>query len=1120
MKLSLIQLLIVIWCTGITTAYPQVNQQLLNRRVTLRVENVLLPEALEQLSQQAGVRFAYNNRQIPISRPVSIRARNEPLGQVLERLLTPLNVDFSAFSKQIVLKPRANTGYYGTDLIRPGTVQPDQAALTVTGIVTGENGDGLPGVNVVLKGTSTGTATNAQGAYSLSVPDGTGTLTFSYIGYTTQEIAINNRASLNVQLVPTNQALSEVVVVGYGTQRKADVTGATSTITSRDFNTGVINNPLQAVQGKVAGLNIFTNNSDPTNNRPVIRLRGIASLTASAEPLIVIDGVLGASLNAVAPEDIDKFDVLKDASASAIYGSRGANGVIIITTKRGRAGRTTIDYNTYVGFDSPYKLPNVLSPDEYVAKYNALNPGKPNTSTARTDWSKAITRAAVSMNHNLGISGGSEKFNYRGSVAYLSQPGIALNSGQNRLNARLNLTQKGLNDRLEVQLNLSANQYNKQFVDYGAFTAAVGYFPTEPIYNANGSLNAPAVAFRNITPYKAITVPTNEGRDKQLLGNLKLFLEVLPGLKAGLNTSYSLYNTTYGYFRPKSFNDINGQTNTQVSYGRRSTDEVNDRLVEYTLAYNKTAGPHTIGAVVGYTYQYLTTEGFGLQASDFPDQFSFNNLGAANQLLTKNDIYSYKSESKLDGLLARVNYSYQDKYLITANFRRDGSSRFGANNRYGYFPSVSVGWNLANEPFLQNNKLISNLKLRAGYGVTGNQNGIPDYASRLLFGPAGNYASPTTDPNNPIQFKTAYFFSQNANPDLKWETSAMTNIGVDFGLFNNRLSGAIDVYNKDTRNLLFNYSVNPGDRYGNGLTYITNSFLANIGTMNNRGVELSLDFSAIDKGDFQWRTSFNAAHNVNKIVQLSGEGLTFPADGIRYGVIYAGTNGYGPYAVLKEGLPVGTFYAPKEVGMNEKGEPLYEVIDKQGNVQTPTADPGQATKQNVGNAQPNVTLGWTNSFTYKNFDLSIFIRSSLGQKVYNAGNMVFNNPTTFRPGDLNPTNVYRTAFAGDNANLKIAGAVSSRYVENGSFVRVDNVNLGYTLRLKNTWIRSLRAYAAGQNLLLITGYSGLDPEVRAGTTTNTYGSPGNSFDNLAFGLDDFFFYPRARTITLGLSASF
>lgn len=1125
MKGSLLQLVLAICFTSVTVAFPQDNQALLTRRVTLRVEAQPLQTVLAQLGRQADVRFSYNARSIAVQSPVSLSAQDEPLGRVLSRLLAPLGVDFSAYSKQIVLKPR-RTGVG----VLPETPEPDAgvasaraeapAVFTVSGTISAEGGEVLAGASVVLKGTQTGTTTGADGGYRLALPDGSGTLVVSYVGYVTREVAVNNQAVVNVVLTATNESLSEVVVVGYGTQRKADVTGATSTVTSKDFNVGVINNPLQAVQGRVAGLNITAPNSDPTNNRPIIRLRGIGSLSANAEPLIVIDGVLGAPLNAVAPEDIEKVDVLKDASAAAIYGARGANGVIIITTKRGKAGRTAVDYNAYVGFDSPQRLPRVLSPDAYFQKYNELNPSAPSSSTVRTDWFREITRTAVSMNHNVGISGGSEQFNYRGSVAYLTQPGIALNSGQDRINARLNLGQKAINNRLEIQVNLSANLYNKKFVDYGAFNRAALYSPLEPVYNPDGTFNAPNIAFNYQNPVAMLRQITNQGREKQLLGNVKVSFELVKGLTAGVNTSYSLFNGTYGYFQPKAYFNKNGQTNTSVSQGRRNTSEVTDRLVEYTLAYAKTSGRHHFGAVLGYTYQYLSDEYFGLTARDFPDNFSFNNLGAADQLLTKNDIYSGKSESKLDGLLARVNYAYHEKYLLTANFRRDGSSRFGANNRYGYFPSVSAGWRISGEEFLRNSAVVSELKLRVGYGVTGNQNGIGDYASRLLFGPSGNYASPTATANNPIQYKTAYFFSQNANPDLKWETSAMTNVGVDFGLFNNRLSGSLELYDKNTRNLLFTYSVTPGDKYGDNLTYITNSFLANIGTMNNRGVELTLDYVAVNATDFQWRTALNLAHNRNRVVRLSGEGLTFPTEGVRFGVIYGGTNGYGPYGVLKEGLPVGTFWMPKEVGLNDQGQPLYEVLDANGTALTPTNDPGRATRQNVGNPQPKLTVGWSNSLTYKNFDLTIFLRGAFGQKVFNASNLVYDNPTTFRAGDPNALNVYRTAFEGSNAALRQTGAVSSRYVENGSFVRLDNLNLGYTLPLKTPWLRSLRAYVAGQNLLLITPYRGLDPEVRSGNTTNTYGGVSNVGDNLAFGLDDFNFYPRARTVSVGLTAGF
>ena len=473
----------------------------------------------------------------------------------------PLDIGYELVNGQIVLKK----------LQKESSIANPANQISITGTVLDENGVGLPGVNVALKGTTIGTITSGDGKYNLSIPNDNaqGTLTFSFIGYATQEVPLNGQTIINISLVVDTQSLTEVVVVGYGEQKKADVTGATATITSKDFNTGVMNNPLQAVQGKVAGLVISTSNSDPTNNRPTIRLRGISSLNADAEPLIVIDGVLGASLNAVAPEDIEKYDVLKDASATAIYGSRGANGVIIITTKRGRAGKASVDYNTYVGFSHAYKLPNVMTPDDYFNKYNELNPTKPSTSTARTDWFKAITRTAVSMNHNIGVSGGSENFTYRGSVSYLQQPGIALNSEQDRTNARINLTQKGINNRLEVQLNLSANVYKKQFSDYGAFQNAATYSPLQPIYNTDGTFNAPNIAFHNLSPYAQIVKPTANGNQKQLLGNIKLYFEIVKNLKVGINYSYSSNTNNYGYFRPKSYNDVNGQVNKTVSYGQK-----------------------------------------------------------------------------------------------------------------------------------------------------------------------------------------------------------------------------------------------------------------------------------------------------------------------------------------------------------------------------------------------------------------------------------------------------------------------------------------------------------------------------------------------------------------------
>ena len=1101
-----------------------------------------LQTILENLETKYKVRFNYASR--VVADKFALAPLDDQLNDieaVLQTVLPPLGLSFEEV-KSGVFFIRAEEAVEELDtqrmdmsspeasvsqMIGPMSASTENHAIvlerTISGSVTDfTSGEPLPGVNILVKGTTVGTVSDVDGRFSLVVSDDAQTLVFSSVGYLSEEVGIGTQTVFDVSLSPDIQSLQELVVVGYGEQKKADVTGATATVTSEEFNTGVINNPLQAVQGKVAGLNISSTDSDPTGSRPIIRLRGIGSLTANTEPLIVIDGVLGASLNSVAPEDIAKYDVLKDASATAIYGSRGANGVIIITTKRGTAGKTMVDYSTYVGFSSAANKPNVLSPEAYFNKYNELNPDEPSTATTRTDWFDEITRTAVSQNHSLAISGGADGLTYRGSVAYLNQPGIAINSGYDRLNTRLNITQQSLNDRLKVQINLSANLYNKDFTDYGAFTRAVRYSPLLSIRNPDGSFNVPAgLVFDFQNPVSMLDLETSEAKDKQMLGNLKVSFEILEGLEFGVNTSYSVFSTSYGFFRPKTYFDKNDVINTNVSRGRRSTGEVHDRLLEYTLNYQKVLGNSSLGILVGYTYQSLTNEGFEVSASDFPDRFSYNNLGAADQDLTRSNVGSYRSESKLDGILARVNYSYADKYLLTANFRRDGSSRFGENNRYGYFPSVSAGWIISREGFMADLGAITFLKLRAGYGITGNQNGISDYASRLLFGTSGNYASPTTSLSNPIDYKTAYFYTQNANPDLQWETSAMANIGLDFGLFGNRLSGSIDVYNKQTENLLYTYSVPVGDKYGDGLTYINSSFLANIGTMNNKGIEVAFDLLAIDKEDFQWNTVFNIAHNKNEVVELSGEGLIFPEEGIRYGVINAGTNAYGTYSVLKEGLPVGTFWAPKEVGLNEDGRPLYEVIDEEtGEVLEPTATHGQATRQDLGSAQPKVTMGWTNNLKYKNFDLSIFVQSSLGQKVFNGSNLVYNNPTTFRAGDAYPVNVYASTFEGDNANLNLAGAVSSRYLEDASFVRLSNVNLGYNFKLNSEWIRNLRLYVAGQNLLLITAYNGLDPEVRSGSTINEYGGVNNSSDNLAFGLDDFFFYPRARTFTVGLSVGF
>ncbi|MHA6248284.1 SusC/RagA family TonB-linked outer membrane protein [Pontibacter sp. CAU 1760] len=985
----------------------------------------------------------------------------------------------------------------------------------VKGKVTGEDGTGVPGATVVVKGTSVGTATDVNGNFTLNVPSGSGTLVVSFIGFKTQEIPINNRAVVNVRMATDAQALEEVVVTGYGTQKKADVTGATATVNAKDLNAGVINNPMQAVQGKVAGLNVVSSGGDPTNNRPTIRLRGTSSLSANSEPLIVIDGVAGADLNTVAPEDIASMDILKDASSAAIYGSRGSNGVIIITTKRGTAGKTTVELSSYVGMEAVSNTIPFLSPGEYVAKLDELGIDRSaNDYGARTDWFDEITRKAYSQNYNVAVSGGTDKFNYRGSVVYLDQPGIALNSGFDRLNARLNLSQKALDDKLEVQLLLSQQVSNKNFVDYFSFLAAGQLNPTIPVFNDNGTYLQPGIenfdmfngnripgGFRLENPVARMEQLTNEAREKQTLANLKVYLEPVEGLRFGVNSSINNFNRLYGFFQPSSF--VAGGNNTAIA--RREQREVIDKLTELTAQYTGDFGDHQFSALGGYTYQKLSNEGFNAANSRFPDVFGYNNLGAGNANIdetnsTNREVGSYKSEAILIGFLGRVTYSYKDRYLFTSNIRRDGSSRFGENNRWGWFPSVSVGWRIMQEEFMQNVSFIDDLKLRIGYGVTGNQEGIADYASRLLYGPSGSYFTQGG-------FQTAYNFSQNSNPDLKWETSAMTNIGIDFAFLNGRLNGSLEFYNKDTEDLLFDYPIAIGTKYGSDqLTAVTNSLLANVGEINNKGIELALDYLVMDKADFQWRTNVNLSRNVNEIVSLSSGIFTYDASSPRtYGDFGSPQGGLAQPVVLQEGRPIGQFFGPVFEGFSADNEYIFKDINNDGAI-----DPFGADRTYLGDANPDLVFGWGNSLSYKNFDLNFLFRGAVGHQIANGPYISFANPNRFPS-----SNVIKDAFDTGIPD-GLSPAYSSLWVEDADFVRLDNWRMSYRLPQFWKYMSNASVFIAGNNTFVITGYRGIDPEPRLGASRDIYGGSDVSV-NLSPGVEPILFYPRTRSFSLGFS---
>lgn len=991
---------------------------------------------------------------------------------------------------------------------------------TISGTVTDtKDMQTLIGVSVKVKGTNTGTSTGSDGTYRLSVPNTATTLVFSYLGYDNLEVTIGGRASINVSLQSNNTSLSEVVVVGYGTQKKSDVTGATATVLAKDLNAGVVNNPLQAIQGKVAGLNIVSGGGDPTNNRPTIRLRGTSSLSANSEPLIVIDGVAGVSLNSVAPEDIEQMDVLKDASAAAIYGSRGANGVIIVTTKRGKAGKATVELNSYVGIEQIANVLDFLSPDEYVSKLSELKLNvSANDYGARTNWFDEITRDAISHNQNLSISGGTENFNYRGSVVYMDQPGIALNSGMDRLNARLNLSQKMFDDKLEVQLLLSQQQSNRQFVDYSSFLLAGRINPTFPVRNDQGSYLQPGVAgfdvfngkripggFEIENPVARMEELTNEAKQRETLGNLKVFFTPVKGLRFGLNTSVNSFNENRGFFRPSTFK----AGGNDLSSASRNSREVIDRLTEATGQYSQKAGKHSFDVLAGYTYQKLSNEGLNASNTGFPDVFGYNQLSAGNNNAdgsTNREVGSFKSEAILVGFIGRLNYAFNEKYLLTANIRRDGSSRFGENNRWGWFPSVSAGWRLKQEKFLQNVDFIDDLKLRVGYGVTGNQEGIYDYGSRLLYGPQGSYFTNGG-------FQTAYNYSQNANPDLQWETSAMTNIGLDFGFLKGRLNGSLEFYDKNTKDVLFDYGIAIGSTYGSdNLTAVVGSVLANVGRINNKGVELALDYLAIDKTDFQWRTNVNFAHNRNEVKSLSSGIFAYnPASPRTYGGYGSGQGGIAQPVVLQEGYPIGQFFGPKFLGFgkNTDGTPKYNWQDFGGKGN----DPFGKDRTYIGSAQPDLIFAWGNNFTFKRFDFNFLLRGAVGHQIVNGPYIYSANPNRF-PGNNALVDAFSTGIPDG-----LSPAFSSLWVEDGDFVRLDNFRLAYRLPNFVKYLSNAQVYIAGNNTFVLTKYRGIDPEPRLGASRDIYGGS-DVGTNLSPGIEPITFYPRTRSFSLGFSLIF
>lgn len=948
----------------------------------------------------------------------------------------------------------------------------DDQQKTVNGRVTDSKGEPIIGANILEKGTTNGVISDIDGKYSISVASNNAILIVSFVGYTSQEVTVGTQTSVNVSLAESAIGLDEIVVVGYGTQQKRAVSGSVANVTEKNFNSGITRTAADFIQGKVAGLTITTSSGDVTSEQ-TMRLRGTSSLSGSSEPFVVIDGVPGLSLNSVAPQDIESISILKDASAAAIYGSRSASGVILITTKKGTQNRTTVDYNGYVAFDQVSNKPDLLD----AAGYREYTQGAglnitPFDKGADTDWFGEIMRTGVSHNHDLSLSGAGANNSYRVSVSYLDQEGVVMDNYQEKINTRFSVNQKALDNKLDLNISGGLNQRDYQQSDTRNFVLAYNVVPTIPVYNEDGTW-WDSDEYDQGNPVRNMTFNKFPKKRSQLYVNGKANLTIFTGLTAGINV----------YKERESYDEAN-YTDSRTRYGRADNGIAsrrfwtrNKNLLETTVNYAKKFGSHDVNVLGGYSYEdYLHEEAFAQNRFFVTNIFGYNNLNAGEKL-QPGDVTSSANMNKLISFFGRVNYSYNDRYIISAALRRDGSSKFGANNKWGTFPSVSAAWRVIDEPFMESIKgTVDELKLRAGWGVSGNQSGLDPYQSMSLYGTSGLYYDNGS-------WRNSYSVSQNPNPDLRWETTSMFNVGVDFSVLNARISGTVEYYDKVTDDLLYRYPVPVPP-------YMYSEMYANVGSMSNKGIEFTLTGDIIRKNDFRWTMSINGAHNENKVTSLSND--EFTTTEIKTGSAWVRGGSTNTTHIIKEGYQVGQFYGPECTGIDDAGK--YIITDVDGNGTITVAD-----YTFIGEAQPKLVYGINNNLNYKNWDLSFFIRGVYGNDVLNFSKMSYAN-LQWLPG----ANALKE---GVTLGLKQSPFFNSYYIEDGSFARLDNMTLSHTILPKDMLgISTIRVYGTTHNLFTITKYNGVDPEV-----------PVSGLDP---GIEGREYYPKSRTFMLGVNVIF
>ncbi|WP_439583686.1 TonB-dependent receptor [Dyadobacter bucti] len=1076
----------------LTLACVQVSASALSQKISLSVENAPMEQVIKAIKKRSGYLFIYNNELLKKAKPVTIKISEGTIEQVLEQCFDKQPLTYELLEKTIVVKPKIQEAVKE----QPPMIIPK---TEVKGKVSDESGGGLPGVSIVLKGTQRGTTTSTDGTFTLEIEEKDAVLIFSFVGYLSKEVTVGALTTLDVTLSVDNKALEEIVVVGYGTVKKSDLTGSVSQVKAKELNSYPSTNVLQALSGRSAGVQVVQNTGAP--GAPVsVRVRGTNSIQGSNEPLYVVDGfpLSGSNPTVLNNADIENIEILKDASATAIYGSRGANGVVLITTKRGKAGKTSVDFETSYSTQSLRKRLDMMNATEYATFYNeqaANDKMKPYFTQQQVDgfgpgfdWQDFVFRKAPMKTTSLNVSGGSEKTQFSLSGSTFNQDGIIRGSDYNRYSLRANVSH-AISSKLSVNFagtltRVKSNAQNSQGGNRGGSLIA-GAISAPPIltpYNEDGTYRVfgTAYSFINaqlINPINFLNEQRSQTRGNRVLTNAALIYTPIPGLTVKFSGGIENSDDRTDSYTTNNF--VNSQGSASVS-----TSQFTSLLSENTISYNKTfLQKHSVSAVAGFTYQDFVNTGLSGSGVGFLSNTSQTyDLAAAN---TPGIPSSFYTKSSLLSYLGRVNYAFDSKYLATASFRVDGSSKYSEGNKWGYFPSAALAWRISNEAFLKNNTFISDLKLRLSWGLTGSQ-AINAYATlnqlisgKTVFDDAlfTTYAPGTVLPGN-----------------LKWETTEQKDIGIDFGIIRNRLVLTADYYIKNTRDLLNTVQL------PSSLGFINT--IQNIGEVRNKGFELGVN-AVVTNGAFKWDINTNISLNRNKVIKLYG-GQDILGGFVDINTITDTRN------ILREGQPMGRFWGYVEEGYDENGKIRY--VDQNNDGTITVLD-----KTYIGDPNPNFIYGFNSNMSYKNFELTVFLQGTQGNDIFNTSSI--NNTVDYANGLNMPREVFLNHWTPSNTDAKYPALstttrinVSDRFVENGSYMRLKNIQLAYNFPTQKwgvSWVQGIQLYASGQNLLTLTKYSWWDPEVNSNGGAN---STAQGFDQ--------FSYPTSKVVTFGVRARF